>query len=71
MVTAREFAELRGIPNWTLRRWLQRGIIAGVEKVPDPFKAKAIYYLIPLDAEVPPIKRGRPKKATKKGSAAK
>jgi hypothetical protein len=69
MVTAKEFSELRGIPSWTLRRWLQRGIITGVEKKPDPFKTNAIYYLIPLNAEVPPVKRGRPKKKpTKKKS---
>jgi hypothetical protein len=66
MVTARKFAELKGVSHSTVLRWLSEGLIEGVVEKPDPYKDKGTFFLIPKNASVPRLKVGRPKKSKKR-----
>jgi hypothetical protein len=71
MMTARQFATLRGVPYTTVIFWLKKDAIPGAEKLEIAVGRQGFIWRVPEDAPLPDLPRGpRPtKKAAKKGSA--
>jgi len=73
MVTARQFAELRGVPYTTVIFWLKKSLLHGAEKQEIPFGRQGFIWRVPDDAPLPeltpgPVPKAAKKKATKKGN---
>lgn len=62
MVTPKEYAERIEAPYQTVMSWLRRNLIPGASRRSLP--SGGWYYLVPVDAPKPVLKRGpKPKKA--------
>ena len=65
MVTPKEYAEQIETPYQTVMSWLRRNLISGASRQPLP--SGGWYYLVPVDAPKPVLKRGpKPRQTTKK-----
>lgn len=67
MLTARQFANMHGVPHSTVISWLNKGVIPGAEKLEIPVGGKGFLWRIPDDASLPKLPKGpKPKHKTVK-----
>jgi len=68
MITARKFAELRGVPYTTVIFWLKKELLTGAEKHDIPFGRQGFVWRVPDDAPLPELTPGPKPKPSKKAA---
>jgi hypothetical protein len=58
MLTARQFANMHGVPHSTVIFWLNKGVIPGAEKMEIAIGKKGFLWRIPDDAPLPKLPKG-------------